>query len=72
MNKFFPIALIVVGLALGFFGFSRFDNSGASISVGEVEVSATDQGGRTQSYILLGLGAVSLLAGIGMMAKSKA
>ena len=71
MNKYLPIALIVIGLALCLFGYSKFDDSGASLSVGDFEVSATDEGGRTQSYVLLGLGAVSLLAGVGMMVKSK-
>lgn len=71
MNKFLPIALIVIGLALGLFGFSKLDDSGASLSIGDVEISATDEGGRTQSYVLIGLGAVSLLAGGAMMVKSK-
>jgi hypothetical protein len=71
MKKHLPLALIVIGLALCLFGYSKFDDSGVSMSIGEVEVSATDEGGRTQSYVLLGLGAVSLLAGVGTMVKSK-
>ena len=59
------------GLALAVFGYSKFGDSGASLSVGDVSITATDEGGRTQSYLLMGLGAVSLIAGVGMMAKSK-
>ena len=71
MKKFLPVILIVVGLLLAVFGYTKFGDSGASLEVGGMEVSATDDGGRTQAYALMGLGAVSLLAGIGMMAKSK-
>lgn len=71
VNKYLPIALIIIGLVVGILGFSKFDDSGASLSVGDLEVSATDEGGRAQSYVMIGLGAVSLLAGIAMMAKSK-
>lgn len=71
MNKYLPIVLIVIGLILGIFGFTKLDDSGASLSVGELEVAATDEGGRTQAYVLIGLGAVGVLAGVGMMVKSK-
>ena len=71
MNKYLPIVLIVIGLVLGIFGFTKLDDSGASLSVGEFEVSATDEGGRTQAYVLIGLGVVGVLAGVGMMVKSK-
>ncbi len=71
MKSYLPIALIVIGLVLGVFGFMKMDDSGASLSVGDVEISATDESSRTQSYVMMGLGAVSLLAGIGMMSKAK-
>jgi len=71
MNKYLPLLLIVIGLALGIFGFTKLGDSGASMSVGDIELSATDEGSQTQAYVLLGLGAVGVLAGVGLLAKSK-
>ncbi|MGA7306410.1 MAG: hypothetical protein WBW88_16140 [Rhodothermales bacterium] len=71
MNKYLPIVLIVIGLVLGIFGFTKLGDSGASMSVGDMHVSATDQGAQTQAYVLIGLGAIGIIAGVGMMVKSK-
>ena len=71
MNKYLPIVLIVIGLVLGIFGFTKLDDSGASMSMGDLEITATDEGSRTQAYVLIGLGVVGVLAGVGMMVKSK-
>ncbi len=71
MNKYLPVALIVIGLALGAYGFMQYGDSGASLSVGDISVSATDEGGRALSYITMGLGVISLLVGGALIAKSK-
>lgn len=71
MSKFLPLLLIVIGLALGIFGYTKLGDSEASMAVGDLEISATDQGARTQAYVLIGLGAVGVLAGVGMMVRSK-
>ncbi|HUF08114.1 MAG TPA: hypothetical protein VMO47_02255 [Rhodothermales bacterium] len=71
MNKYLPIILIIVGLVVGIYGFTKLDDSGASLSVGDLEVAATDEGGRTQAYVMIGLGVVGVLAGVGMMVRSK-
>jgi hypothetical protein len=71
MSKFFPVALILIGIALGIIGFNRFDESGMEISIGNMEMSASDEEGRTVAYVLMGLGVISLGAGIGMLARSR-
>ena len=71
MSKFLPVVLILIGIALGIIGFNRFDDSGVEMSIGNMEMSASDGEGRTVAYVLMGLGVISLGAGIGMLAKSK-
>lgn len=71
MKRTLPIILIVIGLASALFGYSKLDESRATLSMGEMHLSATDEGGRTQSYVLLGLGAVCIVAGVGMMVRSR-
>jgi hypothetical protein len=69
--KILPVLLIVAGLALGIFGYTKLDDSSASISIGDAEISATDEGGRTEAYVIMGLGVVCLVIGAGMMRGAK-
>lgn len=69
--KNLPLILIVVGIALAIFGFTKLGDSGASFSVGDSSISVTDEGSQTQAYVLIGLGVIGTIAGVSMMAKSK-
>lgn len=71
MKKIVPIVLVVLGVALGVMGFMQMGDSSSSLSVGDVEISATDESSQTQAYVLLGLGALGVIAGAGMMSKMK-
>ncbi|MFK7808203.1 MAG: hypothetical protein AB8F74_10425 [Saprospiraceae bacterium] len=64
MNKLVPIILIVLGLGLGYFGFAKLEDSSASIEIADIEISAGDKGGQTQAYLMMGLGALLLGAGL--------
>lgn len=63
MRKNIGILLMVLGIALGIYGFTKLDDNKADIRIGDLELSAEDKGGMNQAYILLGLGAFGLLAG---------
>ncbi|MCB0610408.1 MAG: hypothetical protein H6562_10800 [Lewinellaceae bacterium] len=63
MRKNIGILLMVLGIALGIYGFTKLDDNKADIRIGDLELSAEDKGGMNQAYILLGLGALGLLAG---------
>jgi hypothetical protein len=69
--KILPVLLIVAGRARGIFGYTKLDDSSASISIGDAEISATDEGGRTEAYVIMGLGVVCLVIGAGMMRGTK-
>ena len=64
MNKMIPIALIIGGLLLGYFGYTKLDRNTASIEIGKLEISAGDKKDSTTAYILMGLGAICLIGGI--------
>ncbi|MCB0644986.1 MAG: hypothetical protein KDC44_25245 [Phaeodactylibacter sp.] len=69
MKKGLPILLIVAGIGLGIFGFMRLNDSGGSLEIGDLEISAQDQGQKNSAYILLGGGALCLLAGVRLYSK---
>ena len=58
------IILIVVGLALGYFGYEKYQESQASIKIGGIKISAGDSEGTTTSYVLMGLGAICFIGGL--------
>lgn len=67
MKRILPIGLIVIGIALGIMGFSKLNDSGGSIEIGDLELSAEDSGSKNQAYVMLGGGALCLILGAGMM-----
>ncbi len=69
MKKLIPILLIIGGLSLGFFGFEKLDNSDASVSIGNLELSAESEGDKEQAYLMIGLGLISLIGGVYLMKK---
>lgn len=71
MKRTIGILLLVVGIALGIYGFSKYDKNTADVKIGDLEISAGDKGGQQQSYLIFGLAAVGVIAGIAMMAGSK-
>lgn len=71
MKKLIGMGLIVLALVLGYLGFNKVDNSGGSVEVVGVELSAEDTGKKNNGYIFLGLAVASLLAGVYTLGKSK-
>lgn len=69
MKRTLGIALLIAGLAIGIFGYNKLGDSAAGIEIGDLELTAQDQGKENQAYILLALGAVGLLGGIYVLSK---
>ena len=69
MNKILGIALIVGALVLGYLGFNKVDNSGGSVEVVGVELSAQDNGAKTTGFVLIGLAVASLIGGATVLNK---
>lgn len=64
MKNTIAIILIVLGVALGIFGYSTLQDSGGSLEIGHMEISAQDSGQRNLGYVLIGLGVVCLIGGV--------
>ena len=64
MKKIIGIALIVLSLALGYLGFTKFSNSGESVEIVGIELSAEDNKAKTSSYLYLGFALVSMIGGV--------
>jgi len=67
MNKVIGIVLIVLSLGLGFLGIDKFSNSGESVDIVGIEISAEDNQEKTTSYFYLGFALVSLFGGITLL-----
>ncbi len=71
MKKIVSIILILLGIGLGYVGFTDLQDSSASVEIGEFELGVEDSSSKNQAYIMLGLGVLSVLIGAGLLAKSK-
>lgn len=70
MKKPLGIFLSLAGIALVIYGIIMFGDSGESASVLGVEMSVQDNDMRMQSFMLMGVGVISLLGGVLVMRKS--
>jgi len=66
MKNPLSIVLIIVGIALGIYGVTQFGDSGKSVEVAGIELGVQDKGARTQAYLFIGLGVLSLIGGLAM------
>ena len=63
-KKIIGILLIIGGLALGYTGLNKIENSGASVKVLDIELDVSDKGSKQQGYIYLGLGILLVAGGV--------
>lgn len=71
MKQIIGILLLVVGLYLGYAGINKYSNSGESVEVLGVEISAKDNNSRTTAFIYIGLAVVCLFGGITLLKSGK-
>jgi len=69
MKKTVGILLIVLGIVLGYFGVGKISNSGGSVKVVGIELSASDEGKKTEGYVFLGFALASFIGGIILVGK---
>ena len=70
MKKAIGIIMILLSVYLGYTGISKFSNSGESVEIVGIELSAEDSKKKSTSFIYLGLALVSLVGGVTLL-KSK-
>lgn len=69
MKKIIGLLLIAGGLYLGYEGYNQYNKSSKSLSIGKLELSATNEKGAQTAYMYIGGGLVLLLAGVYLVRK---
>jgi len=67
-NKILSIVLIIVGLLLGGYGFTTMDDNTKSLEIGSLEISASNEEGKTKGILMM-VGGLALVAFGAMSAK---
>ena len=68
-SKVIGIILIVVSIALGYFGVNKISNSQTSVEVLDIEMKATNQSGKQEGYIYTGLAVILFIGGVYLVQK---
>lgn len=69
MKKLLGILLILAAIALGIFGYKKYDENKADLKIGDLELSAKNTSGNY--WIYWGIGGISLVIGIGLLSRKK-
>ena len=67
MKRILGVVLIIAALFLGFMGINKLDESGGTVNILGIKISAQDEGAKQTGYIFLGLGVLCLVGGVMMM-----
>lgn len=65
MKKIISIGFILFGLALGYVGYTKIKKSDKSLNIGKIELSVQNSESKTEAYLFIGGGILSVLLGIG-------
>jgi uncharacterized protein (UPF0333 family) len=71
MNKLIGAVLIIASLAIAYVGINKISQSTESVSVLGVKIEASDNSGKTEGFLFLGLAIVLLAGGIYTVNKPK-
>jgi len=69
MRQFVGIILLIGSLFLGYTGINKVRNSGGSVEVLGVELSASDESTKTTGVVMIGLAVVGLIGGGALVGK---
>lgn len=61
--------LLVGGILLGYLGYQKYDDNKANVKIGDLEITAKDQGNTSTAYIMMGGGIVAILVGAVMLSR---
>lgn len=71
ISKIIGILLIVISLGIGYSGINKVSDNTANVNILGLEIDASNEKGKEQGYIYLGLAVTMLLGGIYTLNKSK-
>jgi hypothetical protein len=70
-SKIIGAVLIIISLGIGYVGFNKIADSTNSIKLLGVQIDASNESGKEQGYLYLGLALVLFVGGIYTVNKSK-
>jgi hypothetical protein len=70
-SKIIGAILIIISLGIGYVGFNKIADSSNSVKLLGVEIDASNESGKEQGYLYLGLAIVLFVGGIYTINKSK-
>ena len=71
-SKVIGIILILISLGFGYIGFNKIADNTAKINFLGLKIDASNESGKQQGYIYLGLGILLFVGGVYTLNKSKA
>lgn len=69
MKKTLGVILIIAALFAGYMGIQSLNNSGGTVNIMGIKISAHDEGARQSGFIYLGLAAIALIGGVVLLRK---
>ena len=70
-SKMIGVILILISLGIGYIGFNKIADNTAKINFLGLKIDASNESGKQQGYIYLGLGILLFVGGIYTLNKSK-
>lgn len=70
-NKIISVTLIILSLVMGYLAYNKISESTKSVNLLGLKVEASDESGKKEGYLFLGLAVILLGGGIYTLNKSK-
>lgn len=71
-SKIIAVVLIMASLGIGYLGYNKVSESTNQVNLLGLEIEASNESGKQEGYIFIGLAALLFLGGIYTLNKSKA
>lgn len=71
-SKIIGAALLVIGLTVGYLGFKKISDNTAEVKMFGLEINASNETGKKEGYVYLGVAAILLSSGIYTLNKNRA
>lgn len=69
-NKIIGIVLIIASLLVGYLAYQKISDNTKSLNIGEVKLEASNESGKTEGYLFLGLAVLLFGGGVYTLRKS--
>lgn len=70
-TKIIGIVLMVGGIALGYMGITKISDNSASVEILDLEIDISNESGKEQGYLYLGVAVFLFAGGVYSLRKSK-